>query len=117
MDNRGIATILADIAVFSELAGENPFKARAFQSVARSVEKHPESVAALCAEGRLREIKGIGKGIEEVIQQAVATGTRRPSRGAEIALPPRHHRASFPFRHGPEKGEGGVREAGHRKHR
>ncbi len=42
MDNRGIASLLGDIAVFSELVGENPFKARAFQSVARSVEKHPE---------------------------------------------------------------------------
>ena len=75
MDNRDIASILGDIAVWSELAGENPFKARAFQSVARAVEKHPENVAMLCAEGRLREIKGIGKGIEEVIQQAVATGS------------------------------------------
>jgi DNA polymerase (family 10) len=75
MDNRGIASILGDIAVFSELAGENPFKARAFQSVARTVEKHPGNVAELCAEGRLREIKGIGNAIEEIIQQAVATGS------------------------------------------
>jgi len=75
MDNRAIADLLSDIAVFSELAGENPFKSRAFQNVARTVEKHPESVAALCSEGRLREIKGIGASIEEIIQEIVKTGS------------------------------------------
>ncbi|MGA2642966.1 MAG: DNA polymerase/3'-5' exonuclease PolX [Spirochaetia bacterium] len=74
MDNRAIADFLNDIAVFSELAGENPFKSRAFQSVARTVEKHPESVAALSTEGRLREIKGIGASIEEIVQEIVKTG-------------------------------------------
>jgi DNA polymerase (family 10) len=75
MDNRAIADLLSDIAVFSELAGENPFKSRAFQSVARTVEKHPESVATLCSEGRLREIRGIGPSIEEIIQEIVQTGS------------------------------------------
>src|SRR5208337_1798483 len=74
MDNRVIADLLNDIAVFSELAGENPFKSRAFQSVARAVEKHTESVAALCSEGRLREINGIGASIEEIVQDIVKTG-------------------------------------------
>ncbi len=54
MDNREIAAILEEIAVFSELAGENPFKARAFQAVARTIEKHPEPVADLVAQSRLR---------------------------------------------------------------
>jgi DNA polymerase (family X) len=88
MDNRAIASILGDIAVFNELAGENPFKARAFQSAARTVEKHPESVAALYAEGRLREIKGIGKGIEDVIQQAVTTGTSALLEELKARFPP-----------------------------
>jgi len=77
MDNKAIAAILGEIAVFSELSGENPFKSRAFQTVARAVEKHPESVADLCAQGRLREIKGIGKGIEEIIQDIVGSGRSR----------------------------------------
>jgi DNA polymerase (family 10) len=74
MDNRAIASILAEIAVWSELTGENPFKSRAFQSISRILEKHPEPVAELAAQGRLREIRGIGKGIEEVIQDVVANG-------------------------------------------
>jgi DNA polymerase/3'-5' exonuclease PolX len=50
MDNGEIAAVLREIAVFSELAGENAFKSRAYQNVARAVERHPQSVAALCAE-------------------------------------------------------------------
>jgi len=74
MDNSGISQILSEIAIFSELTGENPFKSRAYENVARIVEKYPESVAELCAQGRLREIKGIGKSIEDIIQDLVSTG-------------------------------------------
>jgi DNA polymerase (family 10) len=77
MDNRDIASVLEEIAVYSELVGENPFKARAFQNVARSVDKHPENVAQMCVQGRLREIKGIGATIEEVIKDVVANGRSR----------------------------------------
>ncbi len=74
MDNREIASVLHDLAVFSELAGENPFKARAFDAAARAVEKHPENAAELLAQGRLREIKGVGKSIEEIIGELAADG-------------------------------------------
>jgi DNA polymerase (family 10) len=77
MDNRAIAALLGEIALFSELAGDNPFKVRAFQNVARAVEKHPESVAELCAAGRLREIKGVGQSIEEILQEIIETGASR----------------------------------------
>src|SRR5271157_6058678 len=87
MDNRVIADLLNEIAVFSELVGENPFKSRAFQSVARAVEKHPESVAALCSEGRLREIRGIGPSIEEIIQEIVKTGDSSVLKELKAAFP------------------------------
>ena len=87
MDNRAIAVLLNEIAVFSELAGENPFKSRAFQNVARAVEKHPESVATLCSEGRLREIKGIGASIEEIVQDIVKTGESRVLKELKAGFP------------------------------
>ena len=77
MDNRDIASLLSDLAVYSELAGENPFKSRAYQNVARAIEKHPESIETLIAEERLREIKGIGPGIETLIREAIADGACR----------------------------------------
>ena len=88
MENRGIADTLRRIAVFSELSGENPFKARAFENVARAVEKHPESVSELCAQGRLAEIKGVGKGIAEVIGDVVATGRSTLLEQLTSAFPP-----------------------------
>jgi DNA polymerase (family 10) len=88
MDNRGIADILRRIAVFSELSGENPFKARAFENAARAVEKHPESVADLSGAGRLAEIKGIGKGIAEAIVDAVTNGRSRLLEKLTAAFPP-----------------------------
>lgn len=87
MDNREIADTLRGIAVFSELSGENPFKARAFENGARSVEKHPESVAELCAAARLAEIKGVGKGIAEVIEDLVANGRSRLLDSLTAAFP------------------------------
>jgi DNA polymerase (family 10) len=74
MDNREISSLLHEIAVFSELSGENPFKARAFDAAARTVEKYPESVEELSRQDNLKGIKGIGKGIEEAIRNMVADG-------------------------------------------
>jgi DNA polymerase (family 10) len=74
MDNREIASVLHEIAVFSDLSGENPFKVRAFDAAARVVEKHPENVAELSAQGKLLEVKGIGKSIAEAIQDITANG-------------------------------------------
>jgi DNA polymerase (family 10) len=88
MDNRTIASILAEIAIFSELAGENPFKSRAFQSVARTIEKHPEAVTELAAQGRLREIKGVGKAIEEVILDVVSAGSSKLLDELKAKFPP-----------------------------
>ncbi len=74
MDNRAIASVLKQIAVYMELGGENPFKSRAFASTARSIESFHEEMRTLAAEERLTEIKGVGKNLAEVIAEIVATG-------------------------------------------
>jgi DNA polymerase (family 10) len=88
MENREIASVLHEIAVFSELAGENPFKARAFDGAARIVEKLPESVAEIAGQGRLQEIKGIGKGIADAILDIASTGRSSLLEGLKNAFPP-----------------------------
>ncbi|MBN2353781.1 MAG: DNA polymerase/3'-5' exonuclease PolX [Spirochaetales bacterium] len=74
MENREIAAALALIAVYKELAGENAFKTRAFENVARAVEGLAEPLAALKGQGRLREIPGVGESIAGVIAELVDTG-------------------------------------------
>jgi DNA polymerase (family 10) len=74
VNNKQIAGVLREIAVYSELAGDNPFKVLAFDKGARIVERHPESFATLVAESRLEGIKGIGKGLSEVIRELAEAG-------------------------------------------
>jgi DNA polymerase (family 10) len=88
MDNRDIAAVLREIAVFSDLSGANPFKARAFETVARTVEKLPESLADLAAKDRLAEVKGIGKGTEQVIRELLATGASTELAKLKAGFPP-----------------------------
>ncbi len=72
--NREIAQVLKEIALYKELAGENPFKVRAFEQAARSVEINPGAVTILAEQGKLQEIRGIGKSVEEVILDIINTG-------------------------------------------
>jgi DNA polymerase (family X) len=88
MDNRDIAAVLREIAVFSDLSGANPFKARAFEAVARTIEKLAERLADLAAQGRLAEVKGVGKGTEQVIRELLATGASTELATLKAAFPP-----------------------------
>ena len=74
MKNKELGAHLKQIAVYQELAGENPFKSRAFERASRIVEQHPESFTTLVAEDRMSGIKGIGKGIGDVLRELVTTG-------------------------------------------
>jgi DNA polymerase (family 10) len=88
MDNRDIAAVLREIAVFSNLAGENPFKARAFEAVARTVEKLQESLAELAAQDRLSEVKGVGKGTQQIMRELLDTGSSSELAKLKAGFPP-----------------------------
>jgi DNA polymerase (family 10) len=88
VNNKEIAAVLHSIAVYQELAGENPFKALAFDRASRLVERHPESFERLALEGRLDGIKGIGKGIAEVLGELARTGTSSLLQGLKGSFPP-----------------------------
>ena len=74
MQKDEIADILKEIGVFLELKGENPFKTRAYQNGARTLEGLAEPLDALIAEERLGSIKGIGKALAEKITELATTG-------------------------------------------
>lgn len=74
MDKKSVVTILNEIAVLLELAGENPFKSRSYTNVARQLEQIDEDIETLVEEKRLREIKGVGDALEEKITELVSTG-------------------------------------------
>ncbi len=74
VDNRGIESILNEIAQLLELRGTNVFKVRAYQNGARAVGSLQEEVKVLVAEKRLKGIKGVGKSLEAKLKELVETG-------------------------------------------
>lgn len=74
MRNKEVAAILEEIAILLELSGENPFKARAYTNVARTIEQCPDDIEMLVRQKRLREIKGVGDALEKKLEELVTTG-------------------------------------------
>lgn len=74
MKNSNIAKVFQEIADLLELKEENPFKIRAYQKVARTIENLPVEVEQVMKDGKLREIPGIGDAIAKKITELVSTG-------------------------------------------
>jgi DNA polymerase (family 10) len=74
MNKDEVAEILVNIGTLLELKGENPFKTRAYQNAARTIETLSEPLDKLIAEDRLGEIKGIGAALQQKITTLVTTG-------------------------------------------
>jgi DNA polymerase (family X) len=74
MNNAAIAQVFRDMADLLELKEDNPFKIRAYQKAARTIETLPEELDKLMKEGRLREIPGVGEAISRKIAELLTTG-------------------------------------------
>jgi DNA polymerase (family X) len=74
LDNRAIAGRLDSFATLLELAGANPYSARAYRRAAELIRTTEAPVADLIRAGRVRELRGIGPGIEARLQELVETG-------------------------------------------
>jgi DNA polymerase (family 10) len=74
VDNRQIADQLEAFAALLDLAEANPYTSRAYRRAAETIRAAPVSVAELAAARRLRELRGIGPGIERRLLELVSTG-------------------------------------------
>jgi DNA polymerase (family X) len=88
MDKEKVAEILVEIGTLLELKGENPFKTRAYANAARTIESLTEPLAAIVAERRLGEIKGIGEALEQKITELVETGKLKYYNELKASIPP-----------------------------
>ncbi len=70
-----IIQVLEQIGVLLELKGANPFRVRSYQNASRTLASLEEDLWTVSNEGRLIEIKGIGKGIAGLISEAMSEGT------------------------------------------
>jgi DNA polymerase (family X) len=74
VDNSRIADRLEAFASLLELADANPYTARAYRRAAETIRGAPVPVAELVRTGRVRELRGIGRGIEARLRELVETG-------------------------------------------
>jgi DNA polymerase (family X) len=74
VDNAQIADRLEAFAALLELNEANPYTARAYRRAAETIRGAPTPVSELVGTGRVRELRGIGPGIEARLRELVATG-------------------------------------------
>src|SRR5262245_7423926 len=76
MTNQEIAQVFDTIATMLEMDGANAFRVRAYREAARVIERMVEPAGTLAqTPGRLQQVKGIGKDLEQKIRDLAATGT------------------------------------------
>ena len=74
LSNAEVAERLDAFAVLLELAGAQSYTSRAYRRAADMIRATPVPIADLVRQGRARELKGIGPGIERRLQELVETG-------------------------------------------
>jgi len=75
LDNASIAERLEAFATLLDLAGAGFYSARAYRRAAELIRATKAPVASLVRAGRVRELRGIGAGIEARLRELVETGT------------------------------------------
>lgn len=70
-----MVAVLEQVAVLLELKGANLFRTRAYQNGSRALASMEEDLLTVVQEGRLTQVKGIGKGISGLVTEAVLEGT------------------------------------------
>jgi DNA polymerase (family 10) len=88
MDKKAVAAVLEEIALLLDLAGENPFKVRAYEAGARAVLTFPGDLAAALHSGELARVKGIGKSLAGVIGELLSGGEAALHRELKAKTPP-----------------------------
>jgi DNA polymerase (family X) len=74
VDNPALADRLDAFAALLELAEANPYTPRAYRRAAETIRGAPVPVAELVRTGRVRDLRGIGPGIEARLRELVETG-------------------------------------------
>src|SRR6185295_18916702 len=74
VDNAWIADRLEAFASLLDLAEANPYTPRAYRRAAETIRSAAVPVAGLVQSGRVRDLRGIGPGIEARLRELVQTG-------------------------------------------
>src|SRR6059058_1380418 len=86
--NLAVARLFEEIAQSLEVAGEQGHRLRAYRRAARSVAAAPEPLEQMAAEGRLRDIPGVGPAMSALIPKFLETGAIRTHQRLVAEHPP-----------------------------
>jgi DNA polymerase (family 10) len=86
-DATAVARLLLEISQHLLLAGENPYKARAYARAAESLLTLTIPLEDVIAQDRLREIPGVGAALAEVIRALHQNGTTRRLQAMRAEVP------------------------------
>lgn len=75
MNKEQVAAILDEIGTILALKGENVFRCNAYHNAARALLQMSDDLGALIAEGKLRDVPGIGSTLQEKITILATTGS------------------------------------------
>ncbi len=70
-----VVSVLEQVAILLELEGANPFRVRAYQNGSRALASMEDDLLTVLQQGKLTDVKGIGKGISSLVSEAVLEGT------------------------------------------
>lgn len=85
--NQELAALFASMAGLLASCAENPYKVKAYHRAADSLRNLKESVGSVADRGDLRTIPGIGKELENKIQEFLSTGRIRAYEELKTPLP------------------------------
>jgi len=75
MQSKEVAKIFSEIAQILELKGENPFRVRAYERAARTIEDLGEKLKVIADQDKLTTLPGIGADLAEKIKEMLKTGS------------------------------------------
>src|SRR3954454_15569112 len=86
--NATIAALFDELADLYELDGAVVHRVLAYRNAAKTVREAPRSVAALTREGKVTDLPGIGRTLEEKIQSLLDPGSSPATEKLRAKYPP-----------------------------
>ncbi|MGI0092294.1 MAG: DNA polymerase/3'-5' exonuclease PolX [Nitrososphaerales archaeon] len=87
MKNSLVAKILDELADYSEIEDDQPYRARAYRRAAQTINTIPEPIEDLWQGKKLRDLSGIGENIEKKIDEILRTGKLEALEKAKKKIP------------------------------
>ncbi|MHB1908460.1 MAG: DNA polymerase/3'-5' exonuclease PolX [Nitrososphaerales archaeon] len=72
--NSLVSSILEELADYTEMEDDQPYRARAYRRAAQTINSIEEDIEQIAKQGNLKEIPGIGEAIEKKIKEILETG-------------------------------------------